>query len=139
MVLNYDGAHLSTDDIDDVPVNRLIVKTEDNSRLENYYEAVDVVEGYDGLHILQYLDEIDTIYAYNKLLSDEIEYVEYDYYLKVSIPEISSETTEQNQTYLPWSSYAVNVDEAFEYIFRLVVLMLYIIPLMEQTLRLKMV
>ena len=54
MVLNYDGAILSTDNIDDVPVNRLIVKTKDNSQLKNYYDAIAVVEGYDGLHILQY-------------------------------------------------------------------------------------
>ena len=116
MVLNYDGAILSTDNIDDVPVNRLIVKTKDNSQLKNYYDAIAVVEGYDGLHILQYPDEVDTIYAYNHLLSDEIEYVEYDYYLKLTVPVLSSETPETEQTYMSWSSYAVNVDEAFEYI-----------------------
>lgn len=64
--------------------NRLIVKTESNTRLLNYYGAVDVVEGYDGLHLLQYDNEYAADYAYNCLLNDDIECVEYDFYFSLS-------------------------------------------------------
>lgn len=116
MALCYEEANLSTEKIEDIPLNRLIVKTKDNSPLKNYYDAAGIVEGYDGLHILQYSEEIDAAYAYGKLLSDEIEYVEYDYYLETTVPTEYSGTTELGQTHISWNSDAVKVDDAFEYI-----------------------
>lgn len=117
IILSCDNAIGSTDNNDDIPTNRLIVKTKTNASLENYYDAVYVAEGYDGLHILQFADEIDTSYAYTKLQSDNIEYVEYDYYLKVSEMTQNTENSEEDQPkYSSWNSLAVNVGDAIDYI-----------------------
>lgn len=117
IILNCDNAGASSDNIENLPTNRLIVKTKTNESLKNYYDAIYVAEGYDGLHILQYENEVDTAYAYNKLKSDNIEYVEYDYYLSVTETDLDfkeSDTNQQNHT--AWNSLAVNVNEAFDYI-----------------------
>lgn len=117
IILSCDNAIGSTDNIEDIPTNRLIVKTETDTPLENYYDAVYVAEGYDGLHILQFVDDIDTKYAYNKLQSDNIEYVEYDYFLKISDITQNTETAEEAPPkYSAWNSLAVNVGNAIDYI-----------------------
>lgn len=113
MILDYGGAGLSSDENkEDVPLNRLIVKTQDNNQLNNYYDADAVVEGYDGLHVLQFLTEEDTHYAYNQLLLDDIEYVEYDYYMKLDVVDTYSEI----EKFKNWNSSATKVDEAFNLI-----------------------
>ena len=59
--------------------NRLIVATSSNTPLENDCGAVSKLEGYDGLHLLQYASEADAEFAYNYYLSQPgIEYVESD-------------------------------------------------------------
>ncbi len=97
-------------------LNRLIVKTETNDPLENYYSAKECVEGYDGLHILQFSTKSQTEYAYNKLKFDGVKYVEYDYYLSLESANEKSESTDITNLHLSWNSAVVNVDEAFEYI-----------------------
>ena len=117
IILSCDNAIGSTDNNEDIPTNRLIVKTETDAPLENYYDAVYVAEGYDGLHILQFIDEVDTKYAYNKLQSDNIEYVEYDYFLSISDTTQNTETAEEDPPkYSAWNSLAVNVGNAIDYI-----------------------
>lgn len=68
-------------------LNRLIVKSENNI---DYRGAVDWVNGYKNLHILQYASLEDTISAYNYYLSlDTIEYVEPDLVFKTQETEIA--------------------------------------------------
>lgn len=113
MILDYESVGLSTgDNKEDIPLNRLIVKTHDNNKLKNYYDADAVVEGYDGLHILQFLTEEDTSYAYNQLLLDDIEYVEHDYYIRMD----DVNTYSGIEKIKNWNSSASKVNEAFDFI-----------------------
>ncbi len=95
---------------------RLIVKTKTDNPLENYYGAVAVVEGYDGLHFLQYLNEVQADYAYKKLSFDDIEYVEYDFYMEHIGTEAVADESNSKDNHLSWNSDAVQVDNAFELI-----------------------
>ena len=81
----YDNSSgLSSDGSELLYTNRLIVKTKTNDPLKNYYGATKVVEGYDGLHFLQYLNKNQAQNAYISFSFDDIEYVEYDFYVYVS-------------------------------------------------------
>lgn len=124
------------------PLNRLIVKNDSDEPLEDDYGALETLNGLDGLHILQYDNEADTDFAYESLLKDDIEYVEYDYYL--STAEIadtlkycycsgSEHSCECSSSYnyntpycmckkyypnnrLSWNSLSVDADNAFRYV-----------------------
>ena len=126
----------------DKPLNRLIVKTESNAPLQNTYGAYAKLEGYNGIHILQYRTEIQTQTALNNLLKDDIIYAEYDIWVKVCddtlklcycannpdeywcrCSENSSEhgfcyckDTTASDNHLSWNSTAARVDEAFDLI-----------------------
>ena len=95
-----------------VELNRLIVKTETNEPLKNYYSAKACVEGYDGLHILQFSTKSQTEYAYNMLKFDEVKHVEYDCYLSLGSANDGLESNSSISSHLSWNSAAVNVDEA---------------------------
>lgn len=117
--------------------DRLIVKTKSNKPLKNDFGAIEKVEGYDGLHVLQYDCKEDADKAFAFFENENIEYVEYDYWLATdsdlpnfcNCPENSNkygicecgegrgicnckDTTSPN--HLSWNSSAVKVDEAFE-------------------------
>lgn len=124
----------------DSPLNRLIVKTNSNTPLENDYGAIAKIEGYNGIHILQYESELSCENAYLQLNSSKIEFIEHDFMLQLSdtvkccycpndpaeaisckcYDELKQEictcpdTTSEN--HFSWSSTAVQVDEAFELI-----------------------
>ena len=121
------------------PMNRLIVKTYSNTPLSNTYGAIDTLEGFDGLHILQYETEEETETAFCAFQNENIKYVEYDYWIDVDVesPKICNcENNEQkydfcacsgttgfcdcpdntSENHLSWNSTAVNVDQAFELI-----------------------
>lgn len=129
---------VSTEEIAEYPLNRLIVKTTSNEPLENDYGASDKIEGYNCLHILQYETEEETDEAYKNLINDDIEYVEYDYWLTITDSlkscyceeSVSSiylcsctgyafcpcEDPDAKGDHYSWSSSAVQVDEAFRLI-----------------------
>lgn len=128
------------------PNNRLIVKTKSNAPLENTYGAVGVVEGFDGLHVLQYETETKANNAYNLLLKDDIVYVEHDFWVELLDGSMNSRVpqcycpndsliipgcdcpenkekfyfcTKPDDTiknYLSWASSAIQSEEAFRYI-----------------------
>lgn len=116
MVNNFVGTGISSGERRDTM--RLIVKTKTNKKLSNYYDAVDVVEGYKGLHFLQFLTEAQTEYAYKKLSFDDIEYVEKDFYIELSNDKAINTVSEiaSKNGHLSWNSATVQVDEAFDLI-----------------------
>lgn len=130
--------YVSTEEITEYPLNRLIVKTTSNNPLDNDYGAADKIEGYNCLHILQYETEEETSEAYKKLIQSDIEYVEYDYWLTAMDARKACYCDDNiSNSYMcactgyafcpckdpdaignhySWSSSAVQVDEAFQLI-----------------------
>lgn len=112
----YDvGDGLASEDSDSQYTFRLIVKTETNEPLNDYYGAVAVVEGYDCLHFLQYENETKAENAYISFSFDDVVYVEYDFYITLS-EETESNTESVSDNHLSWNSSAAQVDEAFKLI-----------------------
>lgn len=112
----YDNSSgLSSDGSELLYTNRLIVKTKTNDPLKNYYGATKVVEGYDGLHFLQYLNKNQAQNAYISFSFDDIEYVEYDFYVYVS-EETPVENNPVFNSHLSWNSSCSQVDDAFDLI-----------------------
>ncbi len=105
----YDKPQLSSDD-NEFFANRLVVKTSTNESLTNTYGAVGVIEGYKGIHILQYESPLEVYSAYNQIIFDDIEYVEKNFYVELdSIVDDTSSTS----SHLSWNSDVAQVDEAF--------------------------
>lgn len=131
----------SSENYEDILLNRLIVKTDSNEPLTNDYGAIGKLEGYNQLHILQYETEKQAESAFASLSNENVEYIEYDCYLSlydtisycychsnpsedVSCKCYSDEalqgictcpdTTSEN--HLSWNSSAVDTDRAFEFI-----------------------
>ncbi len=123
------------------PLCRLIVKTETNAPLNNTFGAIDVLEGYDGIHILQYETEEDTQAALSLFKNENIEYVEKDYILISSDDSAKTCYCEHNESnllnlckctegfegwcdchdntspnHLSYNSSVVMVDEAFAFL-----------------------
>ena len=72
--------------------NRLIIRTFTNMPLSNDCGAIDKVEGFDCLHILQYADEETALYAYNYYSENtEVQYVENDFNYNVSWGSIETD------------------------------------------------
>ncbi|MBE6772316.1 MAG: hypothetical protein E7547_09280 [Ruminococcaceae bacterium] len=92
--------------------NRLIVKNDSNEPLQNYYGASAVVEGYDCLHFLQYSTEEEAKYAYKKFTFEDIEYVEYDFYMNL----YTESSVQKSDSHMSWNSSAVQFDEAVDYL-----------------------
>ncbi len=117
MISNYNGLHLSSD-YQNLPTNRLIVKTDSNDALAENYGAVDSVEGYKGIHIFQYETVAQTNNAYNNFLNDKkIIYVEHDFYLEIE--QTTSMPIEEELItleHLSWNSDIAQVDDAFAFI-----------------------
>ncbi|MCM1286508.1 MAG: leucine-rich repeat protein, partial [Bacteroides sp.] len=97
----------------DEPVsNRLIVKSE---RKIDKLDSVDIVEGYDDLHIVQFDNSESAEQAlehYND--SKYVEYAEEDMTISISETETSYNTTYDN--HLSWGSSAIGVDDYFDYL-----------------------
>jgi len=94
-------------------LNRLIVKTSDNTSLENDCGAAAKIEGYDCLHIMQYNSEQAANNAFEYYsTSSSVQYVEYDFNFLNDIPD--EEITEGNTSkkHLSWGSSRVKADEA---------------------------
>ena len=110
-----DNGDLASGNSEILYTNRLIVKTKTNAPLSDYYDAIAVVEGYDGLHFLQYPNKVQTQNAYISFSFEDIEYVEYDFYFTLS-EGTSQETTNISKEHLSWNSSTSKVDEAINYI-----------------------
>ncbi len=105
----------STINPENLPTNRVIVKTNSNNALTNDYGAVSKIEGYNNLHIFQYSTAPEAQIAFKKFENGDAVYVEYDYYVSLVTPS-SVTNTEVNQKPLSWNTEAVRVDEALEYL-----------------------
>lgn len=90
MLNQYDFTLGSVTESSGMLKNRLIVKTNNNNPLTETFNAIDIVEGYGGLHILQYLTESNAEYAYNCFLDSNVEYVEYDVLFELASEEVTS-------------------------------------------------
>lgn len=113
MLNQYDFTMGSVTESSGLLKNRLIVKTNDNNPLTETFDAIDTVEGYGGLHILQYLTESQAEYAYSCFLESNIEYVEYDVLFEIASEE---ETNYDYSKKLSWNSETADVLKAFDYI-----------------------
>ncbi len=106
-----EGTNLS-----EISLNRLIVKTTDNNSLEEDFGAVAKIEGYDGIHVLQYTSTNLTNQAYEEYIGlPNVEFVEYDFAYQSLEPETEYIEYEYNKKYLSWGSTAVKVNEAVMY------------------------
>ena len=100
---------------ENLPTNRVIVKTNSNSELEDDYGAILKVEGYNNLHVFQYSTTPEAQIAFEKFEKADAVYVEYDYYISLSTSSLTT-NSETNQQYLSWNTEAVRADEALEYL-----------------------
>lgn len=116
MINEHDEAYMSSSGYYTSPPNRLIVKTNSNEVLSENYGAIDSVEGYKGIHIFQYSSQNKTDAAYAAFLEDEIEYVEYDFYIELgeTTDNVSDITDAISASY--WNSEAIQVSEAYKLI-----------------------
>lgn len=116
MITEHDETYISSSSYYTLPPNRLIVKTNSNEVLSENYGAIDSVEGYKGIHIFQYSSQKKTDAAYEAFLKDEIEYVEYDFY--VELGEVSNNISDiiDTTTTSYWDSETTQVSEAFNLI-----------------------
>ena len=75
----YDVSPSSGETEISINTNRLIVSDDSNTPISNDYGAVSKLEGFNGIHILQYDSELDADNAYNSFRTqNNINYVEYD-------------------------------------------------------------
>lgn len=114
MIIDYETNRVTTGSASQLPTNRLIVKTNNNNKLSDYYGAIYVSEGYKGLHILQYETEEKADFAYQKFQFDNVVYVEYDFFLEIE--NYTSTDTESINSNLHWNLDTVRLQEAFEYV-----------------------
>ena len=100
----------------EISLNRIMVKTNNNEKLDNDYGAVAKIEGYDGIHILQYTSSTVTDNAYNYYNSlSNVEYVEYDFCYRIREPEVEYVDYVYSKEFLSWGSNAVGSNEAIAY------------------------
>lgn len=102
--------------LSEISLNRLIVKTTDNNILEDDYGAIAKIEGYDGLHILQYTSTKLAEQAYEYYIGlPNVEFVENDFAYQSLEPETEYAEYDYNKKYLSWGSSTVNVNESVTY------------------------
>lgn len=103
-----------------IQLNRIIVKTDNNNPLTEDFGAIAKVEGYDGLHILQYTNQQVTEQAYEYYSNlPNIAFVEFDFLFQALEPELEQTEEynkyESNKDYLSWGSATVEADKAVSY------------------------
>lgn len=101
--------------ISEIPLNRIIVKTDDNNPLADDCGAIAKVEGYNGFHIMQYTSPETTNQAYEYFSSlSNVEFVEFDFFFEIIEPEQDqgTEIFEYDKEYLSWGSSTVCSNEA---------------------------
>lgn len=92
--------------------NRIIVKSKRNI---NEFDSVDIVEGYDDLHIVQFDNSESAEQALEYYENSKfIEYAEEDMLISVTETEISLPANYDN--HLSWGSSAIGVDDYFDYL-----------------------
>lgn len=96
LVQNFTNKHIGNDALAGgtgfpSQINRLIVKTFTNAPLENTYDAIDVLEGYECLHILQFDSSAKADAAYDLLVNcDTVEYVDYDFWIELDTDALTN-------------------------------------------------
>lgn len=110
------GASEDVTDITEISLNRLIIKTNDNSKLEEDCGAVAKIEGYNDIHIMQYTSTEATEEAYNYYdgLSN-VECIEFDFCFRVLEPETEYVEYEYKKDYLSWGSTTASAHQAVSY------------------------
>lgn len=110
------GVSEDVTDITEISLNRLIIKTNDNSKLEEDCGAVAKIEGYNGIHIMQYTSTEATEEAYNYYdgLSN-VECIEFDFCFRVLEPETEYVEYEYKKDYLSWGSTTASAHQAVSY------------------------
>lgn len=138
---DYAPGGIASGDISSRPLNRLIIKTDSDEPLENYYGARDKLEGYGGIHILQYATSAQTSAALSSFIESGITDVAYDVWVGIESGEFKycyccenaenknscycrenefglcdCEDKEAPENHLSWNSKNSRVEEAFELI-----------------------
>lgn len=108
-----DGGNI---DLTEIPLNRLIIKTDSNNHLEEDCGAVAKIEGYNGIHIMQYAstEAAEQAYDYYNGLSN-VECIEFDFVFRVLEPETEYVEYEYKKDYLSWGSTTTNAHKAVSY------------------------
>lgn len=114
--VNSIGGIIEETNPSEISLNRIMVKTNNNEKLDNDYGAVAKIEGYDGIHILQYTSSTvtDNAYDYYNSLSN-VEYVEYDFCYRIREPEVEYVDYVYSKEFLSWGSKTVGSNEAITY------------------------
>lgn len=114
---NIGGVDDGSVDLTEVPLNRLIIKTNSNEHLEEDCGAVAKIEGYNGIHIMQYTstEAAEQAYDYYNGLSN-VECIEFDFVFRVLEPETEYVEYEYKKDYLSWGSTTTNAHQAVSYV-----------------------
>lgn len=92
--------------------NRIIVKSKRNI---DEFDSVDIVEGYDDLHIVQFDDSDSAEQALEYYNDDKyIEYAEED--RPVTVTETETSLPENYDNHLSWGSTSIGIDDYFDYL-----------------------
>lgn len=92
--------------------NRIIVKSKRNI---NEFDSVDIVEGYDDLHIVQFDNSNSAEQALEYYENSKyIEYAEED--MLISVTETENSLPANYDNHLSWGSSAIGVDDYFDYL-----------------------
>ncbi len=116
---NIGGTDTNTNS-SEIKLNRIIVKTDNNNPLSEDLGAIAKVEGYDGLHILQYTSQqaAEQAYEYYSSLPDT-RFVEFDFSFQAVEPKLEQTEEyikyESDKEYLSWGAETVESDQAVTY------------------------
>ena len=93
-------------------MNRLIIKTDSNEPLSEDCGAIEKIEGYGNLHIMQYEDEISSESAYDFYCEQTyVDYAEYDFIFTAADYDDGEEISVYPYVYnIPWYQKVINSD-----------------------------
>ena len=115
-VSNIGGTAEENIDLVDLPLNRLIIRTSDNQKFIEDCNAIAKIEGYNGIHIMQYTSEYMAEQAYNYYSGlSTVESVEFDFCFNVTEPVPESIEYKYDKEYLSWGSNAIKTNDALTY------------------------
>ncbi len=115
-ISNIGGINGGNIELVDIPLNRLIIRTNNNQKFIEDCNAIAKIEGYNGIHIMQYASEYMAEQAYNYYSGlSNVESVEYDFCFNVTEPVPEPVEYEFDKEYLSWGSNAIKIDDALTY------------------------
>ncbi len=115
-ISNIGGINGENIDLVDIPLNRLIIKTNNNQKFIEDCNAIAKIEGYNGIHIMQYTSEYMAEQAYNYYSGlSNVESVEFDFCFNVAEPVPEPVEYKYDKEYLSWGATAIKTNDALTY------------------------